>query len=641
MAWNTGIAGPVLDIAVYPSTPLRVMAGPGTGKTFAVMHRVARLLETGTSPSSILAVSFTRTAANDLISQLNSLGSPGAQNVTASTLHSLAFKLLRENAVFQATHRVARPLTSFESDCLVTDLAPNFGGKDAVKALVKAFGACWATLQHHQLGWPRDPIQQNFQRELLRWLTYHQAILIDELVPLALDYIRQNPASPHTPQYGHVLVDEYQDLNRADQEFVDAVARNGALTVIGDEDQSIYTMLRHAQPEGITQFHTSHSNTHDVPLHDCRRCPHQVVHMANALILHNHPQRPSTIRPMPGNSNGIVYIVQHNTVQQEIITSAAFVHWFLGNHPDVKPGQILVLSTRRIIGELIRDELVRLGHASQSFFAENYFEKPTAAEGYCLLTMLVRSDDRPALRAWLGIGSSNLRAPAYQRIWSDTDAAGVSPRQLLDGILSGSAQAPPYTDGLVQRYHALVTRLSALTGAMGTPLVDLLWPPGNPECADIRAVALSVAANSPSPEGMLEELTTAITQPELPSAQDDIIRVMSLHKSKGLTAKCVLVTGCIAGALPTIKAGLSTQEQIASLQEQRRLFYVAVTRTTDTLVLSGAALAPWGDAKRMGITVARSVGSDAVLQASQFMSEFGTHGPTPVSGNQWRSALGF
>ena len=70
MAWDTGLTGTPLNIARYAGTPLRVMAGPGTGKTFSLMRKVSRLLETGTAPSSILVVSFTRTAANDLIASL-------------------------------------------------------------------------------------------------------------------------------------------------------------------------------------------------------------------------------------------------------------------------------------------------------------------------------------------------------------------------------------------------------------------------------------------------------------------------------------------------------------------------------------------------------------------------------------------
>ena len=368
MAWDTRLTGTPLNIAAYTGTPLRVMAGPGTGKTFSLMRRVSRLLETGTAPASILVVSFTRTAANDLIASLTALASPGAHQVVASTLHSLSISLLYKNSVCQATNRVPRLLMNFEVDCMINDLAGNFGGKTATRTLLRACEAYWATLQHHQPGWPQDPTQQAFQRDLIDWLTYHEAMILGELIPRALDYIRQNPASPQIPSYAHTLVDEYQDLNRADQALIDVLARNGTLTVVGDEDQSIYTGLRHARPDGIVQFHQTHANTHDEPLFECRRCPGQPIELANALILHNHPQRPSTITPMQGCSLGDVYIVQHNSIQEEVTSTAAFLHWYLANNPDVQPGEVLVLSTRRRIGYAIRDELVRLNLSAQSFF---------------------------------------------------------------------------------------------------------------------------------------------------------------------------------------------------------------------------------------------------------------------------------
>jgi DNA helicase II / ATP-dependent DNA helicase PcrA len=111
MPWHTGIQGTHLNIAAYPGTPLRVVAGPGTGKTFALMRRVARLLEQGAQPNRILAVTFTRTAANDLVEKLAVLGVPGADLVAAKTLHALSFGLLSRNAVFQALGRTARPLS--------------------------------------------------------------------------------------------------------------------------------------------------------------------------------------------------------------------------------------------------------------------------------------------------------------------------------------------------------------------------------------------------------------------------------------------------------------------------------------------------------------------------------------------------
>lgn len=641
MPWDTGLTGPYLRIASYPGTPLRVMAGPGTGKTFALMRRVWRLLETGTAPSSILVVTFTRTAANDLIDHLSSLGCTGADQVTASTLHGLSFAILRNNAVFQVMHRVPRPLMKFEVDSLVSDLADDFGGKIPTRKLMSEFEAYWAVLQHHQPGWPSDPTQQAFERELINWLAYHKSMLLGELVPRALDYILQNPASLHVPRYAHTLVDEYQDLNKADQSLIDALAQNGTLTIVGDEDQSVYTNLRHAQPESINEFSLTHANTHDEPLNQCQRCPDLPIQMANALILHNHPGRPSTICSRPGCSVGDVYIVQHNSVEEEVTTTADFINWYLLQNPEVKPSEILVLSTRRFIGYAVKNKLISIGRNAQSFFTEECLDKYPARAGYCLLRLLVDPTDSSALRSWLGLGHPDYYSKEYKRVWNLAEANGETPKEVLDKIVAGSISAPAHTSNIIRRYIALNASITPLARASGISLIDSLWPAGDPDCAEIRSIALTIASSIFSPAGMLQALIENITQPELPGDQNDVIRIMSLHKSKGLTAKCVLVVGCVAGALPTIKANLSAMAVRRAEEEQRRLFYVAITRTKQTLVLSSATLVNYGVAKHEGLTITRRIGPDAELQASPFMRLLGGQAPRAVRGTQWRSSLGF
>lgn len=106
----------------------------------------------------------------------------------------------------------------------------------------------------------------------MRWLQFHEAILIGELVPETLRYLRENPASPHRRAFDHVLVDEYQDLNRAEQVLLDLLAEAGHLIVIGDEDQSIYS-FKYADPQGIATFDETHPGTHDEQLDDSRRWP--------------------------------------------------------------------------------------------------------------------------------------------------------------------------------------------------------------------------------------------------------------------------------------------------------------------------------------------------------------------------------
>jgi len=121
-----------------------------------------------------------------------------------------------------------------------------------------------------------------------------------------------------------------------------------------------------------------------------------------------------------------------------------------------------------------------------------------------------------------------------------------------------------------------------------------------------------------------------ITQPELPT-DVDYVRVMSLHKSKGLTADLVVVIGCIEGLIPTLPRDATPQEKLRALEEQRRLFYVAITRTRQTLVLSSVTRLPLADAYRMGAQV-RGGGNHAPTIASRFLNELGPSRPPATPG---------
>jgi DNA helicase II / ATP-dependent DNA helicase PcrA len=126
----------------------------------------------------------------------------------------------------------------------------------------------------------------------------------------------------------------------------------------------------------------------------------------------------------------------------------------------------------------------------------------------------------------------------------------------------------------------------------------------------------------------------AVTQPETP-AEADYVRVMSLHKSKGLTSKVVLVAGCIQGLIPVQDFDESPQERFAILQEQRRLFYVAITRCTEILILSSSLQLERDSAWRIGARVRRGGGQLANTVASQFLQELGPAAPHPVLGAAW------
>jgi len=214
MKWNEGLDGSARQIAELNHTPIRVLAGPGTGKTFALKRRVARLLQEGVSANRILVCTFTRIAAQDLKNELNELGIDGVEDISSGTLHALCFRLLGESDVFEITGRTPRPLLKFEERFLLQDLnKEDFGGINARKYRLQAFNASWARLQSEEPGWPTNSTDRMFQQDLDRWLRFHEAMLIGELVPESLKYLKNNPESPYRGLFEHVLIDEYQDLN--------------------------------------------------------------------------------------------------------------------------------------------------------------------------------------------------------------------------------------------------------------------------------------------------------------------------------------------------------------------------------------------------------------------------------------------
>jgi superfamily I DNA/RNA helicase len=213
MAWNDDLKPPHRDVAAYPDSPLRVPAGPGTGKTFAIMRRVSRLLEEGENPKDILLVTFTRMAAKDLVGKISELGIAEADDVVAKTLHSLLFSMLQIEQVIDVTGRNPRTLLKFEVNPLVHDLKHQGLGKIRdLRKNIKAYESAWARLQRDDPGWTQSDEDREFEQKLESWLRFHESMLIGEVIPIALQYLRYDPESSYKKKFKHVIVDEVVDI---------------------------------------------------------------------------------------------------------------------------------------------------------------------------------------------------------------------------------------------------------------------------------------------------------------------------------------------------------------------------------------------------------------------------------------------
>jgi DNA helicase-2/ATP-dependent DNA helicase PcrA len=633
MAWNDGLEGQPLAIASSDESRIRVIAGPGSGKTYCLMRRIARLLESGIDPSRILLVTFTRTAAHDLQNNLRSLGVPGSDDINAGTLHSFCFRTLNREAVFQQTGRTPRPLFNFEREFLIRDLMNQLGrGKRQVEASLKALEAGWARLQSDEAGWPQDSEDRTFLTAAVSYLRFHEAMLIEEVIPETLKYLRNNGAADELTAFDYVFVDEYQDLNKAEQSLMNLVASQGSKMVIGDEDQSIYENFRNAHPEGIRQFHEAHPGTVDFPLEQCRRCPTDLVAAADSLIQNNQNREPRNLQPRPENCVGSIHVVQWANFDAERDGIVRFVTQRIAE--GVPPGKILVMSPRRDLGNNVRDALQTAGIEAHSFFTEEIFESPQSQKSMTLLNLLVNRNDRVALRTGLGLDVVSGNCAGYRRVQKYCEDSGESPYEVIEKLQSGALNLP-YTDTIVRQFEGLKAQLDEYSGLTPQEVIQVLYPPS----ASWTFPFVELWSGDENVEDMMLDdyrklITNQAINPVMP-IDVDYVRIMSIHKSKGLTARVSIILSTVQGMIPRLFRDLPASK-IANLgEEQRRLFFVGITRHTEELVISTVRYIPKTIAYGLNIPVPRTRSDTTLAVASDFIAEMGNHVPKAVNGKNW------
>jgi DNA helicase II / ATP-dependent DNA helicase PcrA len=640
MPWSQGLeeGSPAFKIAASNGPSVRVLAGPGAGKSFAMKRRVARLLEDGVEPRSILPVTFTRVAAEDLHRELVGMDVDGCDRLRGTTLHSLALRTLMRQHVLLTTGRTPRPLNSFEMKPLEADLNAH-GGLREVRKKVLAYEAAWARLQRDEPGFAQSAQDIAFANDLVQWLLFHEAMLIGEVIPKFYEYLRSNPNAPERTEFSHILVDEYQDLNKAEQSVIELLSGQANVCIVGDDDQSIYG-FKHAHPEGIREWVGMH-NAEDLTLDECRRCPTRVVAMANSLISHNRMRPiPRQLAPRHQNGEGDVRIVQYSTLEDEIEGVASAITEMV--QAGIHPGDILVLAQRGVIGNPIFERLVAQEIPVRSYYAEAELDAEEAQRRFALLKLYVDRNDRVALRWLLGLGAGNWREPSYSSIRRRCAQENLTPWQVLSNLADGG-DLIPHVGALVSRFRGIRDQLEELEGLPDLlAVINHIFPESLVGIGELRGIALRAleVIEEEDRAQFLAQLTSTITTPEVPTEVEEV-RIMSLHKSKGLSAPVTIVVGCVEGLLPMRpRDDLSVQARVAYIEEQRRLFYVGITRVKaspadgqpGTLLLTYSQRMPLETARGAGISPAVVRYGTATLHASRFIAELGPSAPLPIAG---------
>ena len=594
--WFDGIVGaPARALIESNERLIRVVAGPGAGKTTCLKRRTRRLLEArGIEPAAVFVGTFTRAIARELSEELG-------EAIGVSTLHSLACRLLREHPAACQGMKL-RFLLSYEEASMLYDISDYVPGvPDQTSRKAELLRLQSDRSQRHEYG---DAV---FAGAIRAWLQRHGGMLVGEVVYLSTTALQSGDIPNGI--FDHVVVDEYQDLTAAEQELVELVwSGQGSLVVMGDNNQSIYG-FRFNHPDGIDEFASrwEGEGAVDLTFAENRRCGDEILQVANLMMAESGGGGAEMVAA--SGRVGKVDLVHWSSIDEEVAGLAEYI----ARHNEES---FLVLVPRRFIGYRLRDAI---GEEARTVFQEDILRHPIAEESFALASALADLEDGVAVRSWLSLHSRNSgTGPERNSVAYRSLPTGLAPAQLIANIADGTtAVAGVGQSHLRARAKMLQGHVDA--GRAGElSVLDLVFDPAkaaqeeDPEkrrwvesdLKDLRDAARFVLRNMevfsshepssepPSLAAVMDVLRYRIATrvPLQPDAEEPRVQIMTLHSAKGLECDNVV----IAGASDEIVPGYSTEEVAA---EQRRLLYVAVTRAKDHLVVSWSRAAGYTDAR--------------------------------------------
>ncbi len=584
--------------------PLLVLAGAGSGKTRVITHRIIHLIEKGVAPHNILAVTFTNKAAKEMRERVHELikeHAPSARAVidsipTISTFHSLGVRILRENHEAIDLKRNFVIYDRSDSNKVIKkglELAgyniKQFEPRKILSIISKAKGDAVS----------RDEFAGNVQSYISRvagemWQHYDKtlkkehALDFDDLLIKTLNMLKSNPQilEKYRNRFRYVHVDEYQDTNRVQYEIIRLFVDNHKnLCVVGDVDQNIYSW-RGADIKNILQFERHFPNAKIVLLEENYRSTQTIIAASNDIITKNINRPEKTVFTNNAKGEKIeLYAAMNGFEEAEHVAMTAKNLIRDG----ASPSGIAVLYRTNFQSRVLEDAFLSFGVPYQ-LLGTKFFERKEIKDILSFLRLALNTDSTADLTRVIntpprGIGKITLLKIVEGR---KNELKGKTAEKVLAfEIMVDEINNVAKTKGVLETLKFIIKR---------TGIEDYYKKDGEEGLERIEnlheLVSLGTKYNEyDSMEGIEHLLDDAMLQSDQDEIKEkeeqDAVRLMTVHSAKGLEFSYVFITGLEEGLFPHEK--LNNEESIDT-EEERRLFYVALTRAKKKVFLSFAHL---------------------------------------------------
>jgi len=613
---------------LHTDGPLLVLAGAGSGKTRVITHRIAHMIEKGTDPSSIVALSFTNKAAGEMRERLVAMiGKKVANDVVLGTFHSVGAQMMRETPDGFGVPKRFSILDQGDQYGLVRGLLRDLGHHGPAGDRRYDLGAIvqrislWkndfidpkaaSDFRLHESDY--DEVAAEVYPEYEDRLRSLGAVDFDDLVCRIAHCIDDDDElRAHWRQRFHYLmIDEYQDTNRAQLEVVRRIAGpRENICVVGDDDQAIYGW-RGAKVSNILGFDLIFPRAVVIKLEENYRSRSPIIECANGVIANNISRHDKALIPQRGDGSKVTLVVAEDSPQES--------SWVTGKirkliHEDrMQPEEIAVLyrSAKQVIA--IEEGLQEHGIAYRILGGQAFYDRKQVKDVLAYLRLVVTPRDDLGVRRALdvpsrGIGSvtvTRLDTFARERKLSLLDA--IHAAHEIPEITGRPAQALARFSDMVRRaqtqYRAsdsAVTALRSLITASG--LKDsIVGDAGAGKAGQVRWQAVEGLLGSlerfderARDRGQRPRWRDYLATINKDSKEEDLaigkVTLTTLHSSKGLEWPVVFIIGVEEGTMPhkRVSAPRISDAISGDMEEERRLFYVGITRARDLLFISRA-----------------------------------------------------
>ena len=590
-----------LDAVVHRGGPLLVVAGAGSGKTRVLTHRIAHLIDEGMPPTAILAITFTNKAAEEMRHRVTSLVGPVTRAMWVCTFHAACVRILRANA-----DRLGYPRTFSIYDQADAQRLAGYVVRDLnldAKRFPPRAAHGQISLWKNELIGPQEAVERAaniFERKHADIYVEYQARLLkagamdfDDLLMKTVELFRTHPdvLAHYQQRFQHVLIDEYQDTNMAQNEIALALAgQHEQITIVGDHDQSVYR-FRGADLRNISQFEEAFDNVTTIVLDQNYRSTQAILDAANAVITNNPDRKDKQLWSELGTGERITRY--HAEDEGDEATWVARTMQSLQNDASFMWKEMATFYRTNAQSRVIEEALMRFGIPYKVVGGTRFYDRREVKDAMAYLRAVANPADEVSVKRVLGVPKRGVGESSVAKLDALAASMGVTfveaMRHANEAGLTGSAARG--VESFVRLLDDLALRLDDGPGDLlqaaltESGYLAELEADGSVESAG-RLENLGELVGSAREFTRLDEFLEQVALVADTDDLDDDNRVvlMTLHSAKGLEFPAVFLVGMEEGVFPHSRALTEPVE----LEEERRLAYVGITRAQQRLFLAHA-----------------------------------------------------